>query len=154
MILLDSDVLLIAHRYQNDPRYSVNDQTLQQLRTDAISLGISAQALLEIVGILSFNVPKASVSRLPHFLIGLHGLIVFPDVQQFPDYAGCTVGELIAQMAHQMSLPDAVQAVQIARYAGHADCLLTWNARHFQGKLVIPVLTPQEWLAQHDTGNP
>jgi len=38
-----------------------------------------------------------------------------------------------------MSLADAVQAVQIARFAGHADCLLTWNARHFQGKLTIPV---------------
>ena len=41
-----------------------------------------------------------------------------------------------------------VQAVQIAKYAGSAQCLLSWNARHFQGKLVIPVLTPQEWLNQ------
>ena len=26
MILLDSDVLLIAHRYQNDPRYIVDPE--------------------------------------------------------------------------------------------------------------------------------
>lgn len=47
-----------------------------------------------------------------------------------------------------MSLGDAVQAVQIAKYASLADCLLTWNAKHFQGKLVLPVHTPVEWLQQ------
>jgi hypothetical protein len=25
-------------------------------------------------------------------------------------------------------------------------CLVTWNARHFAGKLPIPVFTPQEWM--------
>jgi hypothetical protein len=47
-----------------------------------------------------------------------------------------------------MALGDAVQAVQIDRYARHASRLLTWNARHFIGKLAIPVQTPQDWIAQ------
>jgi hypothetical protein len=148
MILLDGDVLLIAHRYQNDARFAVNSQALQQIAADAIPLGITSQALLEVVGILSYNVTPGSIPQLPRYLIGLYGLLVFPDLQQHPSYAGCTVPELIAQMSQQMSLPDAVQAVQIARYAPHADCLLTWNARHFHGKVVVPVLTPQEWLQQ------
>jgi hypothetical protein len=151
MILLDSDVLLIAHRYQNDTRFPINAQALQQIQADCIPLGITAQALLEVVGILSFNVPAGTVPRLPHYLVGLYSFLVFPDLQQAPDYAGCTVPELIAQMDRQMSLPDAVQ---IARYAPHADSLLTWNARHFQGKVVVPVLTPDEWLKQRRAGTP
>jgi hypothetical protein len=154
MILLDSDVLLIAHRYQKDARFPVNAQAIQQVQGAAIPLGITLQALLEVVGILSFNVPAGTVPRLPHFLVGLYGFQVFPDIQRNPDYAGCTIAELIAQMDRQMSLADAVQAVQIARFASHADCLLTWNARHFQGKLTIPVLTPQEWLHQQGGGKP
>ena len=41
-----------------------------------------------------------------------------------------------------------VQAVQIASFASASECLLTWNARHFVGKLVVPVFTPQQWLDQ------
>ncbi len=154
MILLDSDVLLIAHRYQNDARFPVNDQALQQIRAESIALAITAQALLEVVGILSFSVPSGTVGRLPHYLVGLYGFLVFPVLQQAPDYAGCTVAELLVQMDQQMSLPDAVQAVQIARHASYAECLLTWNARHFKGKLVIPVFTPQDWLTQRSGANP
>jgi len=56
-------------------------------------------------------------------------------------------------MSRQMSPADAVQAAQIARHASHAECLLTWNARHFRGKLVIPVV-PEEWLTQRGTRIP
>ena len=51
-------------------------------------------------------------------------------------------------MTQKMALGDAVQAVQIRMFAPHADALLTWNAKHFKGKIVIPVLTPEEWLQQ------
>ncbi len=34
------------------------------------------------------------------------------------------------------------------QFAADAVCLLTWNARHFQGKVVVPVLTPEDWLRQ------
>ena len=55
------------------------------------------------------------------------------------------MAELLTQMATQMmALGDAVQAVQIRRYAHDAQCLVTWNARHFQGKVAIPVLTPED----------
>ena len=49
-------------------------------------------------------------------------------------------------MKLKMSLDDSVQAVQIRRYAPFAECLLTWNAKHFQGKIAVPVMTPVEWL--------
>lgn len=148
MILLDSDVILIDQRYQNDPRYALNRQMIEFARTNSIALGITSQALLEVVGILSFNVSPAAVPSLPPVLVSHYGLTVRPDFRAHPDYANCTVSDLIAQMASQMALGDAVQAVQIARHASDVDCLLTWNARHFQGKVVVPVLTPEDWLRQ------
>ena len=51
------------------------------------------------------------------------------------------------QIAKKMSLGDAIQVAQIVKYAPGASCLVTWNAKHFLGKLAIPVLTPAEWLA-------
>jgi hypothetical protein len=143
VIVIDSDVLVIEVRYPNDPRFAVNRQALQQIQADHFSLGISAHALLEVVGILSFNTSSANIVHLPGYLVHQYGLLVLPDPQQHPDYAGCTVQEVLLQVAQQMALGDAVQAVQIARHLAFADCLLTWNAKHFQGKLVIPVFTPQ-----------
>jgi hypothetical protein len=65
-----------------------------------------------------------------------------------PEYGGCTFDEVVTQIAQQMALGDAVMAVQIAKYTPTATALVTWNARHFRGKVVIPVLTPDEWLQQ------
>ena len=47
-------------------------------------------------------------------------------------------------------LGDALQALYIDHLVPHTTCLLSWNARHFQQKLAIPVLTPEEWLTQHN----
>jgi hypothetical protein len=148
VILLDSDVLMIELRYPYDRKASRNRLALQTIQADGIALGVTAQVLLEVVGNLSFNTSRAQVSRLPHTIITSYNLTVLPNLSTNPDYAGCTVAELITQMSQQMSLADAVQAVQIAHHAPTAICLLTWNARHFVGKLVISALTPDEWLNQ------
>jgi hypothetical protein len=148
VILLDSDVLLIDQRYRNDPRYSLNRQAIEFAQANSISLGMTAQAILEVIGILSFNISPSATPGLPAMLMSLYGLTVRPDLTAHPDYAGCTVSDVLTQMATQMALGDAVQAVQVACHSRDAQCLLTWNARHFQGKIVIPVLTPEEWLRQ------
>jgi hypothetical protein len=106
------------------------------------------------VGIVSYMTPIAKITDLPNYLIGLYGLKVFPDPVAFPRYAGVTIDDIVTQMATQMSLGDAVQAVQIRMFASHADALLTWNAKHFKGKIAIPVLIPEEWLQQNPPAPP
>ncbi len=154
MILLDSDVLVLDLRYAGDPRFSLNRQVLQLLHTKGLPRGITQQAWLEVIGVLSFNVSAHDFAQLPNQILMQYRLALLPDIQLYPDYAGCSVHELITQIGRQMALADAVQAVQIACYAPFAGCLLTWNARHFQGKMAIPVLTPPDWLNQQTAGTP
>lgn len=154
MILLDSDILLIDRRYTNDPRHAVNRLFLQQAQASTMPLGITTQAILEVIGALSFNVSPAKVLTLLDDLTSDYGLIILPDLQQHPEYAACTVNDVLVQIRQQMALGDAVQAVQIARHAGSAVALLTWNARHFVGKMTVPVLTPQEWHNQQSGTTP
>lgn len=154
MILLDADILLIELRYKNDSRFPVNRQILENVRSGVVRAGVTVQALLEVVGVLSFNVSAARVPRLADLLCGQYRLTTIPDPQQHPGYAGCAIGELVSQMSQQMSLGDAVQAVQIAHNVAEVDCLLSWNARHFQNKIVVPVLTPPDWLARQSPSDP
>lgn len=147
-ILIDADVLVVDYRYARDQKYSRNRQALDRIRQDGHILGITLHALLESVGILSFMTPVSKIAGLPNYLIGLYKLKVFPDPQVRPVYAELTVDDIVTQMATKMSLGDAVLAVQIRLFTPHADALLTWNAKHFRGKLAVPVLTPEEWLNQ------
>ena len=151
MILLDSDIIILDLRYTRDPRFAVNQQALHLMRTQKMRVGMTVQGHLEVTGNLSFNLPANAISLVPSRLVTLYGLEIIPDPQVHPQYAGVTIDDLVQQMSRQMALGDTVQAVQIARYAADADCLLSWNARHFAGKLVIPVLTPEDWLRQRTT---
>ena len=154
MILLDSDVMMLELRYLRDPKATVNRQALDQIKADGIPLCIMTQALLEVVGMLSYGTPRTFVSKWPATILAFFNAQVLPDLTTHPSYAGCTVADVITQMSHQMALGDAIQAVQIAQHAPSATCLLTWNARHFVGKLVIPVMTPEEWLNQRQASTP
>jgi hypothetical protein len=146
--LIDTDVLVIDHRYQRDPKHSRNRQAIDQLHQDGHEVGITCHALLEAVGIVSFSTPVADIPGLPSFFVNRYRLKVFPDPVVFQSYAQIITDDVVTQMATQMSLGDAVQAVQIRMFAPYADALLTWNAKHFKGKIAIPVLTPEEWLQQ------
>lgn len=148
MILLDADVLLIDLRYPNDARFGTNRQVLARLRNQGVATGITAQALLEVVGVLSFNVAASRIGPLPDLIQVQYGLAVIPDPQSHPDFAGCTFREIVSKMSGRMALGDAVQAVQIERHGPAADCLLSWNAKHFTGKLAVPVQTPADWLGR------
>ena len=154
VILLDADVLLIDLRYPNDVRFGTNRRVLDRLRTEGFAVGITAQALLEIVGVLSFNVAASRIVPWADLICVQYGLGVVPDPQSHPDFAGCTFREIVSRMSSRMALGDAVQAIQIERHTPTADCLLSWNAKHFADKLAVPVQTPADWLGQRVAAHP
>ena len=148
MILLDADVVLIDRKYTADSRYSINRAALARLIGDGQPRGMVAHAVLEVVGVLSHGTATADVPFIPDALRKLYGITIVPMPAAYPDYALCTFDDLIKQMSLKMSLGDAVMAVQVARFAPAATALVTWNAKHFRGKVVVPVHTPADWLQQ------
>lgn len=148
MILLDADVILIDRKYFTDLRHPVNKAALARLLAERLPLGMVAHAVMEVVGVMSHGTPTADIAKIPDALRTIYGLSINPDPVTTPEYAGCTYAEILGQMATKMSLGDAVQALQIAKFVSSTATLITWNAKHFRGKLTIPVLTPEEWLLQ------
>jgi hypothetical protein len=57
--------------------------------------------------------------------------------------------DVLDLIVKRFALADAVTAMQLANYFPSASHFLTWNTRHFAGKLLIPALTPEEWLESH-----
>jgi hypothetical protein len=151
---VDSDVLLLDCRYLTDARAATNRRVLDQLRQDAADVRVTTQVLLEVVGILSFQTGAADIPQLPAALTVRYGLGVVPDPALFPDSVGWPVTDIVGAMTRKLALGDAMLALQVERFAPTATALLTWNAKHFRGKVAVPVLTPEEWLLQHPPAGP
>jgi hypothetical protein len=64
MILLDADLLLLDIRYPRDVRFSLNERLLKTLQERGLERGITLYALLEVIGILSFNLPTDQIRQL------------------------------------------------------------------------------------------
>ncbi len=148
MILIDADVILIDIKQHNDPKFTRNRQALTALVASGIPLAVPTQVLIEVVGVMSFNTPAANVGKIWPTIRGRYNFQVVPDSATVPEHCGCTPDEILAQMVQKMAAGDAVIAAQIAKYASGATAFVTWNLKHFRGNLVIPVLTPDEWLQQ------
>ena len=56
MFILDADVILIDYRYLTDPKHAVTHKALDLLKQTGQPLGVTTQALLEVVGVLTFPV--------------------------------------------------------------------------------------------------
>ena len=154
MILLDADIILIDRKYSTDPRWPVNRAALDRFSTEGLPLGMVSHAVLEVVGVMSYGTATQDIPLIPAAIQIAYGIAIIPDHVLEPDYARTTFDELIRQMSMKMSLGDAVQSIQIASFFPTADLLLTWNAKHFVGKLAIPVMTPADWLAHQAPAGP
>lgn len=102
MIILDTDVLLVDYRYPRDARFADNRRALDRMRQDGHWLGVTTQALLEMVGVLSFNVSSNLVEKLPSAITTQYRLTLFPNPVATPDYAGCSYDEIVYQMKSKM----------------------------------------------------
>ncbi len=56
--------------------------------------------------------------------------------------------EVLARMERRMAFKDAEIALAVEKHAAGLDAFLSWNAKHFAGKLSVPAMTPGEWLRQ------
>ena len=79
MVAIDSDIFLIAHRYVRDVRAEINARFLAEVKTAAPALTI--YNLMEILGVLSFNLSAAQMRAWPDWLKARHKLaILWPEL--------------------------------------------------------------------------
>jgi hypothetical protein len=124
---------------------------LERLNESDALVAITCHTFLEILGVLSFNHSASSLVNLAAGLPTHYRLHVIPVPAQNPDYAGLSFDEVRGAVLRRLSVGDAITFLQIERFIPQAACFLTWNARHFAGKLSIPAITPEDWIHQQTT---
>ncbi len=144
-VFIDSDIFIRDLRYPRDVRTKTNRAFLDQMRARK-SLGVtSIFNVLEVCGILSFNLSEEELLDLyADFCAHYRVNVLFPgDASGQLHYDVVAIFQVIMR---KTALGDAQIAYVIDRYAATLAGVVSWNAVHFKGRVNVPVWTPEEYL--------
>ena len=105
---------------------------------------------MEILGQLSFNLSPKRLETWQSWLVNAYQLTVLWPVNPDETASSFSFREEIFErsfariQAHRMSFLDAL-ILNLAERIADVEKFVTWNARHFQGKTTLEVLTPAEY---------
>jgi hypothetical protein len=151
VVLIDTDVFLLAFAFHNDVRQSVNTSFLKRVQ-DA-DPAITIYNLLELLGQMSFNLAPNQLDNWGKWLVSAYRLRIVSTVQ-WEDATGMISfkTELFdrpyAKMrAQRMAFLDAL-VLDLAERTSDVGAFVTWNAKHFREKTRLRVMTPEEYLVE------
>ncbi len=151
MVVVDTDVFLIAFAFHNDQRQAVNAEFLERVKE--ASPAITVYNLMELLGQMSFNLSPIRLSDWRMWLLStFHLKVIAPvdidDPLATVHFKSEIMDQPFAKMrSHRMAFMDAL-AINLAEQTPGVTSFVTWNARHFKSKSTLRVLTPTEYLAQ------
>lgn len=146
MIFVDTNVFVIALRYPRDRHARANATFLRALanRRGGVT---SVVNLLELCGILSFNLNDIQLQGLFVHFARRFRVRVLPNEGSSVAIAPANPTELLLWIRKRMAFGDALVADALARWAPETELFVSWDAAHFRGKVVAPVMTPADALA-------
>jgi predicted nucleic acid-binding protein len=146
MIFVDTNVFVLALRYPRDANASDNERFLDELRIrgDGVTSVIN---VLETCGVLSFNLNQRQLVSLNAHFARRFAIAVVPG-SGTTNVIPATVDQLLTYIGRRMSFGDALVAHSADMWASEAEAFVSWDARHFRGKVRFPALTPREFLQE------
>lgn len=150
MVVIDSDVLVLAFSYPNDDRQKANQKFLEVVQTAQPATTI--YNVMEVLGQLSFNLSAEHLDDWQNWLVNAYNLNVIWDTDSKEKVDPETWREIIYERPFQkmqtvrMAFMDAL-ILSAAEHTPNVEYFVTWNAKHFKGKTTLTVLTPEEYLA-------
>ena len=150
MVVIDSDVLLLAFAYPNDARQKVNQKFLESVQ--AARPATTIYNVMEVLGQLSFNLSAEQLADWQSWLVNAYNLTVIWDTDSKDKVDPESWREVLYERPFRkmqtvrMAFMDALIS-SAAEHAPNVECFVTWNSKHFKGKTSLVVLTPEEYLA-------
>ncbi|MCD4718077.1 MAG: hypothetical protein K8R45_15220 [Desulfobacterales bacterium] len=145
-VFIDTDIFVRNLRYRDDKNTIENDLFLELVKEKKIIGFTSIYNLLELCGIMSFNLSPESLLhlyggfkkrfRLKQILFGKSS-----DENLIID-----INIIFGQLFKKMSFGDALIAACVEYHGDLIEGFVSWNAKHYEGKLNTDVYTPNTLL--------
>ncbi len=141
MTVVDTNVFVIDLRYRRDPLYGTNRRFLDRLAAEG-SGATTLFNLLELAGILSFNLNDRQVTDLIALFPSRYRVAVLPPVDIAGTLPRLEIGALVARISNRCAFGDAMVIEAAERFAPPGSRFVTWDAEHFKGRTSLEVTKP------------
>ncbi len=146
-VFIDTNVFIIDLRYKNDINFKTNRDFLDFIAKQG--KGITSNInLLEVCGILSFNLNQQQILELFHYFPAKYKIDIIPsnDIDSF--IPKTSIREIMNMIYKKASFGDALIANFIKSFLTKNTIFVSWDAVHFKNLLAIKTLTPKEFLIE------
>lgn len=147
LILIDTNIFVIDLRYKRDSHYKVNQAFLASVAQNRNGFTTIVN-LLELCGILSFNLNRDQLLDLWTYFYDRYKISVLPEPDLQSDLPGIEISRLFDILCKKSSLGDALMIAVAEKYLSFVATMVTWDNEHFKDKFNGNVMTPDEYMTE------
>ena len=147
LILNDTNIFVIDLRYRRDTNFKVNQAFLSAVAQKSNGF-ITIVNLLEICGILSFNLNQDQLFDLWTYFHDKYKITVLPDPELQSVFPGIKINRVFKILCKKASFGDALMISVAEKYLPFVSNMVTWDNEHFKDKFSGKVLTPAGYMSE------
>lgn len=144
LVLIDTNIFVIDLRYQRDVNFNLN-QAFLDLIAKRVTGFTTVVNLLELCGILSFNLSEKQLLELWFYFYDRYKVTVLPDTRLESNFPTIKIQEIFDLLKKKTSFGDAMTIAIAKKHLSFISTMITWDKGHFEGKFSGTVLTPEEF---------
>jgi len=149
LVLVDTNIFVIDLRYKRDTNYEINRAFLDHIAEKRNGF-TSIVNLLELCGILSFNLNENQLAELWSYFQDRYAVAVLPAPMLETKFPGIEIKEIFDLLKRRTSLGDALMISVAKKHLPFISAMITWDNMHFKNIFHGTVLTPEEFLQPSD----
>ncbi|MCL5985783.1 MAG: hypothetical protein M1371_04365 [Actinobacteria bacterium] len=145
IVFIDSNVFLIDLKYTRDILAQTNKIFIDYILGNRIGM-TSIINLLEICGILSFNLNGKQLLELYQYFPQRYNVGVIPDMNLNSPLPSLLVEMVFDTIKQKASFGDSLVVNMVNTYIPSISCFVSWDAEHFKNKFSVDVFTPAQFI--------
>lgn len=147
LVLIDTNVFVIDLRYKQDAHFRANRKFLDTIG-EAGNGFTTIVNLMEICGILSFNLNDRQLGELWVYFEQKYRVTVLPDAGLDGTLPSLRIREVFDWIKRKLSFGDAYILAVALKQLHSVSAMITWDKEHFKGKFEGAICTPTEYLKE------
>jgi predicted nucleic acid-binding protein len=145
LILVDTNIFVIDLRYKRDAHYKSNRAFLDYIGEKRNGFTTIVN-LLELCGILSFNLNEKQLIELWFYFQDRYGVVVLPVPNFETKFPAIEIKEIFDLMKNRTSLGDALMIAAAKKHLPFVTTMVSWDDLHFRSIFPGTVLAPKTFL--------
>ena len=145
LVLVDSNIFVIDLRYKRDSNFEINRAFLD-LMGEKRNGFTTIVNLLELCGIISFNLNEKQLTELWVYFQDRYDVVVLPVPSFETNFPIIKIKEIFDLLTGRTSLGDALMISVAKKHLPFLTTMVTWDDLHFKDVFPGTVLTPKKYL--------